>query len=169
MPFLIVVLSLAVLFDFKTGKVPNGLIFLGLAGGMLRLIFLSDWGTVFLQLQAVFLPLLLLFPLFRIGVLGAGDIKLFSVIGCFFSLQEELYLIFLSFTAGAILGVFFLWKNRNFRERMYYLFSYLKSILVTGHFELYDSDVGVKASNYKIHFTLPIFIGVLLHAGGVCL
>lgn len=167
MPFLFVVLILAVLWDFKTGKVPNGLIFLGMAGGILRLCSLSGLQAVLLQLGAIILPLLLLFPLFRIGVLGAGDIKLFSVMGCFFSFQEELSLIFISFLIGAILGVLFLWKNKNFRERMYYLFSYLKSILVTGHFELYDSYGKSEASNYKIHFTLPMLLGVLLHVGGV--
>ena len=76
---LILLLLLSSLADLKTDRIPNGFILLGIltgiSGSVLSGRSISD------ILASVFLAFLLLYPLFRIGAFGAGDVKLFVLIG----------------------------------------------------------------------------------------
>ena len=51
------------------------------------------------------IPVILLFLLFQMRVIGAGDIKLFSMAGGFLSTRQLAYLIAVSFLVAAVLGV----------------------------------------------------------------
>lgn len=75
--FLLAVTGAAVLWDIRTGKVPNFLIAAGLGtASWFRLTELGIFGF-WRFLGGSALPLLLLAVLFYFRMLGAGDIKLF--------------------------------------------------------------------------------------------
>ena len=74
-------LGAATFFDLRTGKVPNQLIVAGyLIGGIVRIHSIQDAigcaGTAVLTIA-------ILYPLFLIKGLGAGDIKLFSALSVY--------------------------------------------------------------------------------------
>ena len=88
--------------DLKTDRIPNGFLLLGMiigvSGSILSGRNLSD------ILASVLLAFLLMYPLYMIGALGAGDVKLFVMIGSFQAIGE-----FMAILAGAFLfwaGVF---------------------------------------------------------------
>ena len=98
---LLIILCIAVWFDLKTDKVPNWLILVGYGAGALFRIGQAADIPVYLERMA--LPIVILYPLFLIRGLGAGDIKLFSVISIFF-VHGALFKIMLYslFIGGAI-------------------------------------------------------------------
>ena len=84
---------------------------------------------------------LLLYPVFRLRLIGAGDIKLLCALGSFLGPADSLMLIFGSFLAGGILSLLLLFavflKNRR--------------VLLS----------------YPVHFALPVFLAALaLTVGG---
>ena len=101
---LVLYLFAAALMDITFMRVGNLWIVFGLLSGFL---FNLMYGNLFLFFSGFFcaLPLLMLY---RAGVMGAGDIKLFMVTGCFTG-GIALYRIFvlsLSFMGGLIVFLF---------------------------------------------------------------
>ena len=168
---ILVLLSfLAAVLDFYKGKIPNILILAGCCYGLIRMIYYQD---VLKSIPGIVVPVIILFPLYKIGVIGAGDIKLFAMTGFYFTFMETMFCVFSSFVLGAIFSIISFVRYANFWERMTYLFSYLKEYFLTGHFQYYYSNLKSDQKNYdeeyktKIHLAIPIFLSILLHVGGV--
>lgn len=90
--------------DAGNGKISNRLIVSGLIWGLaFRLLGEGSAGAVHF-LMNISIPVILLFLLFSLRVLGAGDIKLFSVAGGFLTLTQLGYLIVAAFVVGAVMG-----------------------------------------------------------------
>lgn len=161
---------MAAALDFYKGKIPNVLILTGSCYGLVRMVYYQD---ILKFIPGIIFPILILFPLYKIGVIGAGDIKLFSMIGFYFTFMETMFCIFLSFVFGAIFSVISFVRYKNFLERMTYLVSYLKEYFLTGHFQYYYSSLNNNQKSHfdesktKIHLAIPIFLSVLFHVGGV--
>lgn len=91
-------------FDYKTFRIPNRLNYTGwLLGITYSWLKYGLWGIGHSILWIV-APILILFLLFFFKVLGAGDIKLFSVIGSFFYSHVILIIIF-SMLITAVYGL----------------------------------------------------------------
>ena len=88
--------------DLKSGKISNRLIVTGLMIGVaIQVTEYRVWG-VYYFLRNISVPVILLYLLFQMHVLGAGDIKLFSMIGSILTTGELLQCMAYSFlTAGA--------------------------------------------------------------------
>ena len=92
---LLLILSLAAFYDYKKGKIPNYLIVIGAIGGVFRLIILQDVFAIVGYTPGIILPLVLFYPVYKIGGMGAGDLKIFSMLGIYFSFTLMfLYLYF---------------------------------------------------------------------------
>ena len=168
---ILVLLSLlAAVMDFYKGKIPNFLILTGCCYGLIRMIYYHD---VLKSVPGILFPIIVLFPLYKIGVMGAGDIKLFSMIGFYFTFMETLFCIFTSFVLGAVFSAISIVRHENFLERMTYLFSYIKESFFKGHFPDYYSNLNDSSTmqtneeKTKIHLAIPICLSVFLHVGGV--
>lgn len=91
--------------DFRERRISNRLIALGLVSGLiLRVIGEGSIGIVHFIVN-ISIPVILLFLLFQLRALGAGDIKLFSVVGGFVMIQQLLAVIIAAFFAGAVIGL----------------------------------------------------------------
>lgn len=167
---LVLLLFLAALWDFYRGKIPNILLLAGGSYGLIRLLLVQNMVT---HIPGIVFPIVLLFPLYKIGVIGAGDIKLFSLLGFYFTFMETIFCIFTAFIIGAVISALSIIRYGNFVERMTYLFSYLKECFTVGHFRYYYLDSegkhisNIKENQSKIHFAIPIFISVLVRIGGI--
>ena len=113
---LFLLLLLATLTDIKTDRIPNGFVVLGIVIGVLGSLWLgSDIRRIAVSMLLAFL---LLYPLFKIGALGAGDVKLFIMIGSFVEVKELLMILAVSFVIGALCSVLKLLSEHNGRDRM---------------------------------------------------
>ena len=97
-------LMAAVVTDFRRMKISNRLIASGLIWGfVLRFIGEGSTGIVHFLVN-ISIPVILLFLFFQLRVIGAGDIKLFSVVGGFVTTDRLLLVIAAAFLAGGVIG-----------------------------------------------------------------
>lgn len=90
--------------DMRTGKITNGFnLCFGLVGMACGLV-LGGLKGLLVSLLGAIIPVVLLFVLFSKGVLGAGDIKLFSALGAFAGV-EIIWLLIYSFLLCGIYGM----------------------------------------------------------------
>lgn len=161
-------LLLTALTDLKTDRVPNALVVFGIVIGVLGSLWLgSDIRYVAVS---VLLAFLLLYPLFKIGALGAGDVKVFMMIGSFVRVKELLMILALSFVIGALCSLFKLLSEHNGRERIQYFLSYISEVARTRQWKIYGEYTTQDNDQYrknKIHFTIPVLFSVVLRIGGM--
>lgn len=109
-------------------------------------------------------PILILGILFIFRMLGAGDIKLLSVIGSMIGPTKILNCISYSFLIGAVISAALMISSGIVCQRILYLLHYISVYFKTGKREPYYKS-GMPLENF--HFTVPIFLSALLYAGGV--
>lgn len=168
--FLLLLLFAAVFTDFVYDKIFNGWIVTGILIGLFFRIIQNGWQGIGCAIVTMLLSFVLLYPLYKIGVLGAGDVKLFLMTASFAGVKWQLSMIGISFVAGAFFSIGKMVSEENFKERMQYLFSYLFDVLCTRQWKLYGENLKQDTRKYKsnkIHFALPVCISVMLGMGGL--
>lgn len=166
MAVLCVFLATACGFDYRKGRIPNALILLmAVAGAMVRCREEGVGGI--LAFLAGGLPvMLLLSPFFRVGALGAGDVKLFGVTAGFLPFEKILFFSFFSLLIAAIFSVLKLWKKRCGRERLRILLDYLAEFADSGKLRAYPGSAGEKTT-VTVRLSGPVLFSVLPFLGGV--
>lgn len=154
----------AVYYDLRYQRIPNRLIVAGLFLGLLYQIDHSRWMGLIEYSAGVVLPVAVLFILLYFRMMGAGDIKLLSVIGGFLGPMNGLRCIIYTFLFGSIIAVVLLIKRRNLYSRLCYfktyLFQYLKSKQWSPYMQQEDRDS-------HFYFSVPVFLSLLCFLGGV--
>lgn len=166
MVMLCVFLCAACYFDYRHSRIPNWLTALSLsAGGML-----AFWGGGILTLSEFLFRSVLaaafFYPLFRIGTLGAGDVKLFGVCAGYLPDGKVLCFLFFALLFAAIHSLIRFVREPDPKERFCYLFSYIRQVAESGRWTLYFAD---KQEQKKAGVCLagPILLSVLLYLGGM--
>lgn len=150
--------------DVRTQKVKNRWIVCGLCTGLIfRLATGGRAGAVSFAGGAL-CPVLLLGVLFVLGALGAGDIKLFSVLGGIMGARQVMYCILWSFLLGGALSFIIFLFCGNIRRRLAYFLHYFQSLFITGQIRPYREREGFGT---ELHFTVPVLMSVLLYMGGI--
>ena len=162
--FLLLYLFTAVLEDFHSRKIPNWWIVFGFGIGLFSLLGERTNPYLYYVIGCL-IPFFLLILLYVIRVLGAGDIKLFMVVGLFLGRAEILRVMAWSFLFGGIYAFINLIRRKSFRQRFTYLFSYVKRVAVNGKIE--DYVTGRWDEEIVLHFSLCILLGCLAVVGGV--
>lgn len=166
---LLLLLLAAVLMDFLYDKIFNGWIITGIFIGLFCRILESGWSVTYYAGATILLSFCLLYPIYKIGALGAGDVKLFLMTGSFVTVKWQLYCMGISFAIGALFSIGKMISEENFKERIQYLFSYLFDVFCTRQWKLYGENLKQDSRKYKsnkIHFALPICISAMLGLGG---
>ena len=150
--------------DILSGKVPNRWSLSILLGGLvLRLVH----GPALTPRTAagILLPFLLLFPLFYLRMLGAGDIKLFCALGSLLDLKI-LPCMVCSFLIGGLYSLLILLLHKNLlQERLVYLQIYLRAVKIGIRPPSYRQDGPGHPEN--IPFAAAILGSILFYVGGV--
>ena len=125
--------------DVGNEKISNRLIVSGLIWGFaFRLMGEGSAGVVHFLVN-ISIPVILLFLLFQMRALGAGDIKLLSVAGGFLTIGQLYYLIPVTFVVAGIIGLFKL---------------------------VYQKKCHVRYGRTTIHFSIAILIGYFIVVWG---
>ena len=111
---LLVILAAAVVQDFMYMKISNRLILMGILFSLAFGLTTGGPKQVIYVLANLSFPVIVLYLLYLLGVLGAGDIKLFSIIGGFTNFRLLISCMFFSFVAAAVIAVCKMLYNRNF-------------------------------------------------------
>lgn len=157
---LFVLLCLAAVQDIRSGKVANRLIAMGLlAGAVFQAAEHQAWG-VYYFLRNVSVPIILFYLLFQMRVLGAGDIKLFSMIGSILTIGELYQCMACSFLVAGAGAAALLATDRNRWIRLRYAIQYLFEALRFGIKRPYEPPGG--AGKLFFPFAVPILFGTAI-------
>lgn len=166
MAMLFVSLIVVCVFDYARQKIPNPLILLILLAGAGRGFYQEGlWGAGIYVLKSV-IVLFLLYPLFRIGGLGAGDVKLLGICSGYFLTDQILFFLFFSMLISAAVSIVKLLKERDAWDRVQYFVEYCKAVAQSGKWRLYLPEKGAKKLS-GVCMSGPILCSVLLGLGGV--
>lgn len=150
---------MSMLMDMKQEKVSNYWILIGIVTSFyLRIFFLGN-TTLWNWLEGMFVPFIVLFPLFVGKMLGTGDIKVFMVLGSIMGKIRILQCMLVAFVIGGIISIPVLLIRCDIYERFSYFISYVVSVMQTRTIQPYLAP-GERPEN--IHFTIPIFCSVVL-------
>ena len=112
-------LLIAVYTDMTWTRISNRLIVLGLFIGLILRIVGEGSIGILVFIVNISIPVILLYLLFQMRALGAGDIKLFSMIGGFISTEELLQILGVAFFVGAIYGLGKIAYQNLYLKRVY--------------------------------------------------
>lgn len=154
---------IAVGMDITWEKISNRaiLVFALIGFGYQLRTFGLDGGWWYLS--GAVIPILMLFILFVFHMLGPGDIKLLSVLGGIMGVGAIVKCIVISFLFGAVLSAASIAVCGNLQQRLRYFAEYISHFIHTKEIRPYYRW-GAQIEN--IHFSVPIFMSVLLYAGG---
>lgn len=166
MAMLFVSLIVVCVFDYVKQKIPNPLILLILLAGAGRGFYQEGlWGAGGYVLKSVAV-LFLLYPVFRIGGLGAGDVKLLSTCSGYFLTDQILFFLFFSMLISAAVSMIKLLQERDARDRVRYFVEYCGAVARSGKWRLYLPEKNAKKLS-GVCMSGPILCSVLLGLGGV--
>lgn len=166
---LFLVLAVAAITDLLFDKIYNEWILVAMATGLCYAVWQDGAEGLARALASMMIPFALLYPLFLIGGLGAGDVKLLSVAGCFLTVKETMLCLGLSFLLGAVFSLLKMAVERNFLQRMKYLLSYIVDVFNSGEWRFYEEDRNdrQRRKEGKIHFSVPVLLGMVICKGGI--
>lgn len=150
-------LSVAVAMDIRSFQISNRLIVSGFLIGCFFQIQESGVKGASVFLFNVSVPVILFYLLFLMRVLGAGDIKLFSMIGGFWGLQLLCTTIAASFLVAAVMSLGKMLFHRNLILRLQVFRGYMLEVLASGRLLRYPQES--QGERHIIHFSIAILIG----------
>ena len=165
MAVLCIFLVIACYFDYRKCRIPNWLLGALLMFGLGQSLLSCGAGGFLSFSVRVFLVMMLFYPLFKIGCMGAGDVKLFGICAGFLPYGKILLFLFFSLLISAIISLIRLIKKKHLQERFGYLSEYLCDVLISGHWKLYVEDMQKEVIG--ICLSGPILCSVLLYLGGI--
>lgn len=141
--------------DFREYRISNKVILSVIAIGMILGVF---GKTLSESVYGMLIPLVL-FPLYALKMLGAGDIKSFCALGALFGYGLSVKIMIFSFLAGGVIAVIFLVCGRRGLERLRYFFDYLRTCIVIR--KVRDYNFGGSAKGY-FRFSYAITAGTVI-------
>lgn len=141
----------ALITDLRSRKIYNKYLLPCAVIALAQVIYFFGLSGLPAAFASLGMGVLVTLPLVLVGVLGAGDMKLFAVFGLATSITIVLNVVIAAFVWAAVFGIIYSLVNGSFKK------------LVTNMGTL---STGGKASKLELHqipFTLPIFIGWLTY------
>ncbi|WP_026145483.1 A24 family peptidase [Pseudomonas asplenii] len=102
---LIGLLGVAVASDLLRHRIPNTLVLLGLALGWVGQFHAGGLGGLGDGLLSVLICFALFIPLYAMGGMAAGDVKLMAMVGGFLPFHDALWAALFSLIAGGLCGL----------------------------------------------------------------
>ena len=133
----VVILTVAAACDFFTKRIPNLLIIIGYVTAFATMLILYGLEEYYIYIIRAFWPIPALFIFYFLKALGAGDIKLFSVISIFCPTFFLIRFIILSFVTAAAWGIVKLLITKELHIKMIGMMGHIKQCMNTGEFSHY--------------------------------
>ncbi len=152
---LYILLTVAAIGDFKNYRISNRLILTGLGCAFLFRLVGGKVASIIWFLPDIVFPVVILYFLYLSGILGAGDIKLFSVVCAFTNLRFTALCIAAAFVAAAGYGLISMVLKKELFVRMRDGFLYLNGILC-GRFMRY------RGQGKAVSFAVYVLLGTVM-------
>jgi len=155
---LILGLFLASVVDLLSRRVPNLLVLSLLLLGLGSQVWAGGWAGGFAALSGATVGLLLLLPLYGLGGLGAGDVKLMAAAGSYMDASTAAIAVLLSINVATVIGLGILLVKGGLLAYLQRYLSMAKTSLTTGQF-MYLPPAAGEAAGLKFPCAIAIAIG----------
>lgn len=169
---LVVTVSLAVVNDYRNWRIPNDLVAIGLIQGfVVSAVVRGLYEGLTSSVRGFLAPVVILYVLFLIRALGAGDIKLLAVAGTF--VGSDIYRVMIySFLAGGVISIIYLLK-----EFILFILSFTNRKKLADRTESLSNMSGGSLSNRsigetsrkkrRVHFSAAILGGIMCYMADI--
>jgi prepilin peptidase CpaA len=112
---LFALLLVASISDCRSYKIPNWLTFGGSAFALIYSVFIpfSPQLGFGWSLGGFALGLCFMLPLYMLGIMGAGDVKLMAMVGAFLGMTHAVYAVLFVFVTGGLAALVYALWNRS--------------------------------------------------------
>lgn len=165
MTVLIGILAYAVYTDMRSYRISNLCILLGIIAGMLMTFVSYSYAGAAAAAARMAVVFIVFYPFYIIGGLGAGDVKLLMVLGCFLQRERLISCLLMAMLIAGAAAVVKMLIFEESRQRLYYLGRYIRKAAFTGVFDEYETDLGQKKS--VIRLSVPVLASVALMYLGI--
>lgn len=153
---LVLLVGICLITDTKYNRIYNKVLLPFIIIGILLNLITSGLDGGANSLLGGIIPIIVFYIFFMLRMLGAGDIKLFTAIGCLMGWNFILNNIIYTFFIAGIMAILIVMRRKNFLNRMKYLFSFLHNYLLGNKMLKYDKGEG------SFPFAVAIFFGTIL-------
>ena len=140
--------------DWRSSKIPNWLLICGFITGLL-------WDRDIAYVLRFLGPVLALYPLYRLRMIGAGDVKLLGVYAGLIGFPHWFLMAGLGLAFAALWSLHRIWSKGLLKGRMERLSAYLTEVRMTGRPQPYFIR-GVDPDNAVIPMAVPMFPAVVI-------
>ncbi len=162
--FVAIVLIVAAWIDGKELRVPNWITFPMVISGLIYTTVVGGWGGLGFGLWGMTVGLLTLLPLYAVGGMGAGDVKLMAGIGAWLGATVTWYAFCVSVVVGAIMAVIMvLWRGSWEKHYNNFLMIISEFITIKKPEELYKIAAERKPQMLLLPYGIPICIGSIAY------
>ncbi|MDZ4821515.1 MAG: A24 family peptidase [Planctomycetota bacterium] len=162
--FVTVTLIVAAIIDGKQLKVPNWITFPMIVSGWIFNVYMLGWEGLGFTLLGTVVGLALLLPLYAIGGMGAGDVKLLAGVGAWVGSSVTFYAFCLSAVIGGVIAIGMVLFQRSWLKHKHQFFAILGEISTIGSpTELATIAAERKSRMLLLPYGIPIAIGTIAY------
>jgi prepilin peptidase CpaA len=162
--FVSAVLIVAAVIDGRQLRVPNWLTYPLLISGWVYSTVAFGWDGLGLSLAGTLAGLGLLLPLYAIGGMGAGDVKLLAGVGAWIHATHTFHAFCVSAIVGGLISLGMVLWRRSWRRHWNQFFVILAEVLtIRDPNQLSAMAAERKSSMLLLPYGIPIMIGTILY------
>ena len=168
MGILIGVFCVAIFMDWRHYRIPNICMIVGIAAGLVMTSVSYSMSGLLQAISTAFVIFLVFYPFYLLGALGAGDVKLFMMVGCYscyIGTNGIIHYMLVTMTIAAAISIIKMIAYAESRARLFYLIRYLRKVAVTGVVDEYHVDKTQKRC--VVRLSIPAFFSLILMCVGV--
>lgn len=161
---LMLLLVMAAVFDYRSHRIPNWLVLSGALFGLLyNTAFPPFLHAGFLwPLEGLGIGFIVFLPLYLLGVMGAGDVKLMAMVGAFLGPVDTIWVLLYTMIVGGVLSLIFVLAHGTARR----MFRNLNTLFQVGFLNTLagsrpDFHIDASASAGKLPYGVAIAIGTI--------
>jgi len=163
-----IVLIVAAYIDGKQLRVPNWITYPMVLSGLVFNAWIGGWGDASMGfwggLLGMFVGLACLLPLYAVGGMGAGDVKLMAGVGAWLGASTAFYAFCVSTVVGAIMALFMALRRKSFQKHYAnFLLILIEWLQVRNPKELSEIAAKRKSSMLLLPYGIPICVGSIAY------
>jgi prepilin peptidase CpaA len=158
---LVVIGVIASVWDLRTGRIPNALTFGGAAAAIATHLVMGGPGEAAWSVAGWMVGCAVFFPVFLLGGMGAGDVKLLAAMGAWVGPIGALPVAFCTAIAGGFMAIFVAFLHGYLRQALLNIWVLLCHWRVGGVRPV-DQMTLATGTGPRLAYALPITAGSLV-------
>ena len=158
----IVVATIAVVWDLSTRRIPNLLTFGAALVALLTHAYLGGWTGLGMSLAGWVVGVAFFFPLFALGGMGGGDVKLLGAIGAWLGPIAVIWVGLFTGIAGGVMALAVAGFSGYLRQALRNVWGLLLYWRVAGVQPLPELTLSSPSRAPRLAYAVPVLTGLMV-------